>query len=114
MLFTINNTSHKSTEHLRTSTLLDAYYIIKSYPMHASDIILDQYIRQQYDTSLKNMCIKLLLSLTFHKDANGNLLLLFKDPKYDKIARLITYGNGALPGSKILQISLSNKKGGIC
>lgn len=108
MLFTIKNSRYMSTEQLRSSTLLNAYFIIKNYPMHASDLILDQYIQQQYDTSLKNMCIKLLLSLTFHKDAEGSLVLLFKDPKYDKIARLITYGNGAIPGSKILQIALSN------
>ena len=75
--------------------------------MHASDIVLDSYIQQQYNASLKNMCIKLLLSLTFHKDNDGNLVLLFKDSKYDKIAQLITYGNGAIPGSKILRIALS-------
>lgn len=97
-----------STEQLRASTLLDAYYIIKNYPMHASDLVLDQYIQQRYDTSLKNMCVKLLLSLTFHKDDTGNLVLLFKDQKLDKIARLITYGNGAVPGSRILKIALSN------
>ena len=108
MLFTIKNSRYMSTEQLRTSTLLNAYFIIKNYPMHASDLALDQYIQLQYDTSLKNLCIKLLLSLTFHKDNEGNLILLFKDPKYDKIARLITYGNGVIPGSKILQIALSN------
>lgn len=106
MLFTVKNNRYLSAEQLRTNTLLDAYYIIKNYSMHASDLILDQYIQQQYDTSLKNMCIKILLSLTFHKDDESNLVLLFKDPKYDKIARLITYGNGAIPGSRILQIAL--------
>jgi hypothetical protein len=69
--------------------------------------VLSRFIQQQYKTSLKNMCIKLLLSLTFYKDAEGNLILLFKDPTYDKIASLITYGNGAIPGSKILQIALN-------
>ena len=108
MLFKIKNTRYQSTETLRTNTMLNAYFIIKNYPMHASDLILDQYIQQQYDMSLKNMCIKLLLSFTFHKDSDGNLVLLLKDPKYDKIARLITYGNGAIRGSKILQIALSN------
>ena len=108
MLFTINNKRYMSVEQLRTDTLINAYYIIKNYPLHASELILDQYIQQQYDTSLKNMCIKLLLSLTFHKDNKNNLILLFKDPKYDKIARLITYGNGAIPGSKILQVALKN------
>ena len=76
--------------------------------MHASDIAIDQLIQHKYGTSLKNMCIKLLLSLTFYADKTGNLILLFKDQKYDKIARLITYGNGALPGSKILQVALRN------
>ena len=58
--------------------------------------------------TLKDMCIKLLLSLTFYKDNEGNLVLLFKDAKYDKIASLITYGNGVIPGSKILQVALRN------
>ena len=109
MLFIVKNTRYKSAEQLRASTMLHAYYIIKHYPLHASEIMLDNYIQQQYGTSLKNMCIKLLLSLTFQKDDEGNLVLLFMDPKYDKIARLITYGNGAIPGSQILQTALTKK-----
>ena len=86
--------------------MLNAYYIIQSYPMHASDLLLDKYLQQQYDMSLKNLCIRLLLKLKFYKDDEGNLVLLFKDPRDDKLASLITYGNGAIPGSKILQIAL--------
>lgn len=112
MLFSIKNNRYLSTEQLRTDTLLNAYFTIKNYPMHASDLILEQFLKQQYGASLKNMCIKLLLSLTFHKDDEGNLVLLFKDPKYDNIASLITYGNGAIPGSKILQVAL-NSQGGV-
>jgi hypothetical protein len=107
MFFKIKNQRYLSTEQLRTDTLLNAYFLIQNYPLHASDLVLSQFIQQQYKTSLKNMCIKLLLSLTFYKDAEGNLILLFKDPTYDKIASLITYGNGAIPGSKILQIALN-------
>lgn len=107
MLFTIKNNHYLSTEQLRADALLNAYFIIKNYPMHASDLLMDRYIQQQYNTSLKNMCIKLLLSLTFHKNNDDSLTLLFRDQKYDKIARLITYGNGAIPGSSILQIALS-------
>lgn len=107
MFFTIHNNQYLSEGQLRSNTLLDAYFIIKNYSLHASELILDTYIKQQYNTSLKDICIKLLLSLTFYKDSEGNLMLLFKDPKYDKIAQLITYGNGAIPGSKILQIALN-------
>jgi hypothetical protein len=108
MFFTINNKKYLSPEQLRANTLLDAYFIIESYPLHASELMLDQFIQQQYKTSLKNLCIKLLLNLTFYKDSSGNLILMFKNPKDDILARLITYGNGAIPGSKILQIALNN------
>jgi hypothetical protein len=107
MFFTIANKKYLSPEHLRTNALMNAYFIIKNYPMRASDLALEQYIEQQYQMSLKNLCIKLLLSLTYYKDDAGNLILLFNDPKNDAIARLITYGNGAVPGSKILQTALS-------
>ena len=95
-----------STEQLRANTLLNAYYLIKNYPLRASELAIDRFIQQQYKISLKDLCIKLLLSLTFYEDNEGNLVLLFKDQKEDKLASLITYGNGAIPGSKILQIAL--------
>ena len=69
---------------------------------------MDNFIQQQYKTTLKDMCIKLLLNLTYYEDDTGNLILIFKNPHYDKIARLITYGNGAIPGSRILQTALAN------
>ena len=108
MFFKIHNRHYLSTEQLRTDTLLNAYFLIKNYPLHASDLALDQFLQQQYKTDLKDMCIKLLLSLTFYKDHEGDLILLFKDNKYDKLASLITYGNGAIPGSRILQIALNS------
>ena len=92
----------------RSTGLLDAYYVVHNYPLKATELLLDQYIQQQYKTSLKNMCVKLLLNLTFYTEASGDLVLLFKDPKYDVIASLITYGNGAIQGSKILQTALSS------
>lgn len=106
MFFTLQNKKYLSTEQLRTNTLLNAYFIIKNYPLRASEQILDLYIQQQYKMSLKNMCIQLLLNLTYYKDDADNLILLFKNPKHDRIAQLITYGNGAIPGSKILQHAL--------
>ena len=97
-----------STEQLRTNTMLNAYFIIQKYPLRASEALMDTYIQQQYKTSLKNLCVKLLLDLTFYEDDSGNLILLFKNPKSDAIARLITYGNGVISGSRILQTALTN------
>lgn len=108
MIFNISNKRYLSTEQLRTNALLKAYYLVQKYPLHASEQMLEQYLQQQYKTSLKNTCIKLLLNISYYEDDAGNLVLLFKDPEHDKLARLITYGNGAIPGSKILQLALSN------
>jgi hypothetical protein len=107
MFFKIKNTRYQSTEQLRTNTLLNAYFIIKNYPMHAADLAIDQFIQQQHKVSLKDLCIKLLLSMTFYCNEEGDLILLFKDPEYDKLASLITYGTGAIPGSKILQTAFN-------
>lgn len=87
--------------------MLNAYFIIKNYPMHAADFALEQFIKQQYKVTLKDLCIKLLLSMTFYSNEDGDIILLFKDPKYDKLASLVTYGTGAIPGSKILQIAFN-------
>lgn len=108
MFFIIKNNMHVSLDQLRNIVLVDAYNIIKDYPMYATDMLMDNYIKQQYGVSLRDMCIKLLLNLTFHKDGTENLVLMFRDKKYDAIANLISYGNGAIPGSKILKTAFSN------
>ena len=108
MFFTIKNKKYLSTEQLRTSTLLKAFYIIQKYPLHATEQALDKFIQEQYGTTLKNMCVKLLLGLTLHEDTSGNLVFMFNNPEYDKIARIITYGTGALLGSPIIKAALKN------
>lgn len=106
MIFIINNNRYMSLEQRQADILLRAYYTIKNYPMHAAELALDNFIQQQYKISLKNMCIRLLLNLTVHEDSAGSIVLLFKDQKHDRIASLITYGNGIVQGSKILQNAL--------
>ena len=86
--------------------MLNAYFIIQKYPLKTHDLLMDKYLQRQYKITLKNLCIKLLLDLTFYTDDTGNLVLLFKNPRSDALARLSTYGNGAIPGSKILPTAL--------
>lgn len=106
MFFTIKNNKYLSPQQVKTDTLMHAYYLISNYPLKASDKILNDYLQQQYKENLKNLCVKLLLNITFYKNDEGNFVLIFKDPKMDQLAQLITYGNGAIPGSRILQIAL--------
>lgn len=109
MFFTLQNNKYLSPRQFKTSILMSAYYIVSKYSLKASDKILNDYLQITYKAGLKNLCIKLLLNISFLKDTDGNFVLLFKDPALDKLAQLITYGNGAIPGSKILQIALKNK-----
>lgn len=109
MFFVVENNKYLSPSQLRTNTLMKAYFVISNFPLKASDKILDDYLQQQYKINLKNLCVKLLLNISFFKNNEGGYILLFRDPKLDKLAQLITYGNGAIPGSCILQIAL---KGG--
>lgn len=108
MFFTIKNKKYLTADQLRTDALMTAYFVIKNFPLKASDMALDNYLQSIYKSDLKNLCIKLLLNLTFYNTESGDIVLLFKNPKDDSLARLITYGNGAIPGSKILQIALRN------
>lgn len=45
--------------------------------------------------------------MTFDSDLNDNLIIRIKNPKLDKIASLITYGNGGIQGSRILRDAIS-------
>lgn len=108
MFFTVENNKYLSSSQLKTNALMKAYFVISNFPLKASDKVLDDYIQQQHKISLKNLCIRLLLNLSFLKNDEGGYTLLFKDPELDKLAQLVTYGNGAIPGSRILQIALKN------
>lgn len=103
MLFTIPNKNRIDPVVLKTRAMLQAYSVIKHYPMNGAERLLDAYINNQYNKSLKNMCIDLLLHMTFHVNKAGEVILLFNDKRYDTIAQIITFGTGNIPGSKILQ-----------
>ena len=78
MFFEISNNSRCSIEYLRTSTLMKAYYIVKKYPMNATELLLESYIKQQYSVDLKNMCIKLLLNMQFCANNENNLIFIVR------------------------------------
>jgi hypothetical protein len=88
----------------------NAMYIIKNYPLRASEQQLDLYLQQRYHDSLKNLCIALLFKGTLHETTDERLVLLFKDPEDDKLARLITYGNALVTGSDIIKIALNQRR----
>ena len=87
--------------------LADAKFFIDSYPMQASEKLIEKTIFKEYNISLKTACNYLVLVADLYKNNEGNLVVVFKNPYWDRLARLITYGNGKIPGSKILQIAFN-------
>lgn len=108
MMFTVRNPYKLQPEQLRVKTLLSARSFIRMYPMRATELALDEHLQQQYDTTLKNACLVLLLNASYTVNDLGELVILFKNPQHDKVAQLITYGNGQILGSQILRHALAN------
>lgn len=109
MFFTVKPGKYVLENDIKTEVYLKASFIINNYPFKASEICLDRYLKQKYKIGLKKMCLYLLLKTTINKTKAGDFILVFNDINDDAIARLITYGNGIIPGCKILLIALNQE-----
>ena len=90
----------------RNNTFLAAKTIILKYPFGAAETILDKYCIEHYRLPLRYLCLKVLFSLRAMSDKDGKIVWKTPTEKYDKIARLITYGDGIMQGSQILRTAL--------
>ena len=106
-MFFIINSNKKPVSILKLKTLARARSIISLYPMRGTEIILNNYLVENYKLTLKNACMLLLANIHASTGENNELILFFKDDKYIKLAQIITYGTGAVSGSQILKIALS-------
>jgi hypothetical protein len=76
--------------------------------MRGTEVILNNYLVENYKFTLKNACFLLLANLQFSAGEENEIIFFFKDEKYDKLARIITYGIDNISGSQILKTALSN------
>ena len=89
-----------------TKIQINARRRIFLFPMRASEVQLDKYIRQKFKTSLKLLCLQLALKANYNTNTKDEVIVTFVDKKFDDLASLITYGTGKIPGSKILKFAL--------
>ena len=76
--------------------------VILAWPMRATEIALDNYLKNNYNTSLKIVGMNLLLNSSTSTDGEF-LVTTFKDIRYDKIASFITYGNSEVRGCNMIR-----------
>lgn len=107
MFFTIKTDNKKPVSIVKLKTLVRARTLISLYPMRGTEIILNNYLVENYKVTLKNLCLLLLANLYFSEGEENEIIMFFKDDKYAKLAQLITYGIGNVSGSQILKIALS-------
>ena len=81
--------------------------------MGATEVQLEEHLLKAYGLGLKPMCFALLDKLQVSQVSDSELLFTFIDNDADKIARLITYGNGTIDGSQILVQALVRKPKGV-
>jgi hypothetical protein len=107
MFFTIKTDGKKPVSIMKLKTLVRARSLISLYPMRGTEIILNNYLVENYKITLKNLCFLLLTKLYFSEGEENEIIMFFKDDKYVKLARIITYGIANISGSQILKIALS-------
>jgi hypothetical protein len=107
MFYAIKTDSKKPVSIVKLKTLIRARSLISLYPMRGTEVILNNYLVENYKLTLKNACFLLLTNLQFSTGEENEIIFFFKDEKYDKLARIITYGIDNIPGSQILKTALS-------
>ncbi len=107
MFFIIKTDNKKPVSIVKLKTLVRARTLISLYPMRGTEVILNNYLVENYKLTLKNACLLLLANLQVSEGEENELVMFFKDEKYDKLAQIITYGIDNISGSQILKIVLS-------
>lgn len=107
MFFTMKTDGKKPVSIIKLKTLVKARSLISLYPMRGTEIILNNYLIENYKITLKNLCFLLLTKLYFSEGEENEIIMFFKDDKYTKLAQIITYGIDNISGSQILKIALS-------
>ena len=107
MFFTIKIDDNQPVSIIKLKTLVRARSLISLYPTRGTEVILNNYLVDNYKLTLKNACFLLLANLQFSTGEENEIVMFFKEDKYDKLASIITYGIEGISGSQILKTALS-------
>ena len=108
MFYSIKVLDKKPVSIVKLKTLVRARSVISLYPMRGTEVILNNYLIENYRLTLKNACLLLLANIQISTGEEDEIIMFFKEDKYDKLAQIITYGIENISGSQILKAALSN------
>lgn len=73
------------------------------YHFGPTEMLISRHLQENYGRSLKAACIQILQNARFHINFKQEIIVTIPDPELNQIAKLITYGNGSIIGSRILK-----------
>lgn len=86
-----------------------AFKKLNYFSWGATEIALDEYLKKHYKVSLGTACRLIILNSKISADKFGTYTVSAIHPYWEKLARLITFGNGPLQGSQILKFIFTLK-----
>ncbi len=107
MFFSIKADNKQPISITKLKTLVRARSLISLYPMRGTEVILNNYLVENYKLTLKNACFLLLANIQVSAGEENEIIMFFKDEQYIKLAQIITYGIDNISGSPILKTALS-------
>ena len=108
MLFIIESNKYIPAGYMRLKVKRAAKYSVYARKLSGNDIAIDNYCRKTYKQTLKDICWEIINNIKILPDiGREQYLVILEDKELDKIAHIITYGNGEFGGSKILQEALT-------
>lgn len=106
MYFVINNKYNWDRDYFIAKVISVARQRIAIYKVGATELALDQYLQKECHKSLKTICKELLFATKFYKN-DDTYIVKFANKDIENLATFITYGNGKIYGSKILQVAFA-------
>ena len=90
--------------------IYDAKTVIIRHRITPGEQKLNKYLIDSYGLDLKAACLYLLANGKVQKNKDKDIIFLFPKKSDDRLAALITYGNGELKGCNLLKDALFRDK----
>lgn len=89
-------------DQIKSKIIYEARRYIIWAPMKASELTLNKYLVKEMGKSLKSICLSIIYNCNITVNKEKELTITFKTKEINRLAELVTFGTGKIPGCKIL------------
>ena len=81
---------------------------VSLYHITPAQLKLNSYLWENYGLNIRSASMLILANCRLLKNNSNEIIVVFPSKKIDKLASLITYGNGKIQGCSVLQEAFGN------